>query len=654
MKKTTLFLFTILLFSLVKAENYELSSPNNKLKVKIEVAEKIQYSLEKEGKAIIKPSEISMLFLNGEKWGKNEKVLGNESIYIKDTLKPIYGIQSTIIDEYNQLEMEFDSHFRIQFRLYNNGFAYRFIGAEKKKASIMHEQVSFNFSTDATVYFPEVKEYQQSFEAGYKKYRLSEIKKGKFALCPVLVQTENLNLLISESDLRGYPGMFIKKSKKAAYMLEGEFSGFVIEQDISNTGKLSPIKTPGNCKMLVKKRGEHIAKAYKNRLFPWRVLMIEENETKLLSNTLIYQLGPQPEEKTDWSWIKPGKVVYDKYHNHNIPGLNFEAGANTDTYKYYIDFAAENGFEYINLDFGWSSLLDLSKPVKKVRLQTILRYAKSKNVGVFIWMIWYELARDMKDYLNLFEQWGVAGIKVDNMDRDDQQMVEFCELLAQETAKRKLLVNLHGAYKPTGLARKYPNFISREAVLGLEYNKHSKKCTPQHNVTLPFTRNVVGPMDYTPGAMRYSTIDDFKKSSKSPAAMTTKAQQLAMYVVYYTPLQMIADAPTLYSDTCLNFLSKVPVSWDETTPLDGKTGEYIVLARKKGNDWYIGGMNGNQEKEVEIDFSFLENNTYNASILSDGEKPEKLKLADKILKKEDKLKLTMKIGGGFVIHLKPE
>lgn len=653
MKKFTVGVFTLIIFfSSILAQDYSLSSPDNKLKLNVEISDSIFYSIQKNNATIIFPSAINMKFLSGETWGVNKKMISVKDSSVNNLLHPEYGIKSEIIDSYNQIEFEFDQDFKIQFRLYNNGFAYRFVGQREIRASVVSELATFNIGEDAEIFFNKTQKLQQPFEGNFLQTRISDLKKESFAISPVLIRKKDVTLLISEADLQSYPGMFIQKSKDYPFQFEGKFAEFVTKQDIQTAGKISPVKMPYFSKLMVKKRGDFIAKVSKNRTFPWRVILIEDKEIDLLSNTLIYQLGPKSEEE-NWDWVKPGKVAWDWYHSWDIPGVDFKSGINTETYKYYIDFAHKWGFEYINLDFGWSHLWDLSESVKDIDLQEVLSYAKEKNVGVFLWMVWYELDRKMIQYLDLFEKWGVAGLKIDFMDRDDQQVVEFFERIAAESAKRKILINLHGAYKPTGLARKYPNLINREGVLGLENNKFSENCTPEHNVTLPFTRNALGPMDYTPGSMRHTTPDKFKKNWTKPSSMTARIQQMAMYVVYYGPLQMISDSPTLYPDTVLQFLSKVPVTWDETIPLEGKAGEYVVVARRSGEEWFIAGMNNNKERTINVNFDFLKQKIYDVVLYEEGDDIEDIKISKFEINTIGSQSIFMKKTGGFIYFFTP-
>lgn len=345
--------------------------------------------------------------------------------------------------------------------------------------------------------------------------------------------------------------------------------------------------------------------------------------------------------------------VYGHPHKWNLQGVDFEPGINTQTYKYKIDFAAKHGIEYVNIDDGWSKLWNFSKVNSNIDLQEVISYANDRGVGIFLWAMWNTIDKDFIANLDWFKELGIAGLKVDFFDRTDQRMVDFINRLAHECAERNLLLNLHGMYKPTGISRTYPNVVAIEGVLGLEYNKFSNKCTPNHNLTIPFVRNIVGPMDYTPGAMRYMEPENFEKSWDNPHAMTTRAHQMAMYVVYHSGAQMLADSPTFYEqdEVTLNFLSAVPVTWDESLPLLGKVGEVIAVARRKGEKWYIGGMAGNENQQISIDLSFIGDRDYQMTLLSDGKTAYDLNKEVKSVSKNYTFKHEIKRAGGFVIIL---
>lgn len=357
---------------------------------------------------------------------------------------------------------------------------------------------------------------------------------------------------------------------------------------------------------------------------------------------------------TDFSWVKTGKVVWDWYYKWNLENVDFKSGINTETYKYLIDFAAKYEIEYVNIDDGWSTLHNFDNINNKLDLEEILKYAKEKNVGIFLWATWQTLEKNTIEDLDKFEKMGIAGLKVDFFDRCDQKVVDFINFLAEECAKRKLLLNLHGMYKPTGLNVTFPNVVNLEGVLGLEYNKFSDKCTPTHNATIPFVRNTVGPMDYTPGGMRYVDSLNFEKSWAEPKVMTTKAQQLAMYIVYYGGIQMLADSPTLFEkdSIAMSYLSDVPVTWNETKAISGEIGKYAVIARRSNSNWYVGAINGNSKQNVSINLDFLEEGKYQLTEIADGKTAGEVIKTEQIITKNSIISCEIKATGGLILILK--
>jgi alpha-glucosidase len=404
---------------------------------------------------------------------------------------------------------------------------------------------------------------------------------------------------------------------------------------------------------IVKKAANYIAQITSPRALPWRVLLINNNEIELNSNRLVYLLARKPQNQ-DFSWVKPGLVAWDWYNHWELTGVDFKPGKNTTTYKYFIDFAAKNGIPYINLDEGWNHNKKIFQLNKDIDVHEIIKYGKSKNVGVFLWFMWDGLEDNLESKLDSMAAWGVAGLKIDFFDRDDQKMVAFSERLASEAAKRKLMLNLHGIWKPTGLERLYPNIVNREGVIGLENNKFSHNATATHNLTLPYTRLVMGSADYTPGALFNVKPEDYKKNWSHPVSQTTRCQQLAMYVCYYGALQMLPEAPTAYEQQpeMLALISKFPTTWDKSIPLEGKVADYFIIARQKADDWYVGGMTVN-EKTVTLDFKFLDaEKTYQATLYIDGNNPTDYKMEQFEVKSTDKKEITMKKTGGFVLVLK--
>lgn len=634
-----------------KASSYSISSPDSLLEIQVHVSDSLSWSLWHKGEALLLPSNICMEFLEGASWGVKPKLELQKTGAYSGTLNPEHYISAKIEESYNYLVLTFKD-FKVEFRAFNNGAAYRFIGNLEKMGQVVSEQAGFRFADNHQVWFAPTYTYQQPFEGEYKACISTEPIPGKYSITPVTIKTANSQVcVITDVNLKSYPGMFLKKNGNS---YTAEFAPVVAKETIQFAGKISPLKMPYYTKLMARKRYGYISKTLLHRTFPWRLIIVEQEEKQLLNNTLVYQLADSADRQADYTWVKPGKVVWDWYHNWKIPGVEFKSGMNNATFRYYIDFASQNGFQYINIDFSWSPLLKPDKPKKKVNLPNIIDYANNKGIGVFIWVVWYELEEKMEYYLDLFASWGVKGIKVDFMDRDDQVVVEFYHRLASETAKRKLMLNLHGAYKPAGLSRKYPNIVNREGVVGLENNKFGEACTPQHNLTLPFTRNVVGMVDYTPGAMRYVKPENYKKNWKEPHAMTTRCQQLAMYITYYAPLQMIADAPTLYTELALEFLQEIPTTWDETVPIKANIGQDLVLARRKGTTWYIAGMNAGAKKTIKTNLNFLDKGKYRARIWQDGKNLEDIEYKQISIDVNRLLEATMNSSGGFVAILEAE
>ncbi len=401
---------------------------------------------------------------------------------------------------------------------------------------------------------------------------------------------------------------------------------------------------------------DYIAKTSGDRTFPWRVIAIAPKDGDLITNQMIFLLS-EPCKIEDPSWIRPGKVAWDWWNFNNIYGVDFEAGVNTKTYKYYIDFASAHGIEYIILDEGWYELGDLTAISPDIDMQEILAYGKEKGVGIILWVVWKTLDDQLNEVMPLFEEWGVAGLKVDFMQRDDQWMVDYYWRIAEEAAKRKFLVDFHGSYKPAGLHRTYPNVITREGVRGLEWGKWSDAATPGLAVTLPFIRMFAGPMDYTPGAMLNATEKSFEAVFATPMSQGTRSHQLAMYMVFESPLQMLADNPTHYwkEPECMKFLSQVPTEWDETIVLDAKLGEYIIIARRNGQQWYLGAMTNWESREFEIDLSFIGDQKYEATVWKDGPNAHRnaqdFVKENFVLDKNKQLKIKLAPGGGWACIL---
>ena len=622
------------------AQIYELSSFDDKINLKVEITDQIVYSVTYNSKLILSPSPVSLQV--GDKiLGKDPKVLNNERKKVDEIITPVVKIKSAKVpDQYNELRMNLEGDYSLIFRVYNDGVAYRFATDITGEVEVTNEQVVFNFPEDYSIYFPEEDSYITHSERMYKYLRLSQISDNNMCSLPALIDISNgPKVLITESDLRDYPGLYLHGNNNQS--LAGQFPAYVMAE------RMRRDRDP-----VITQRADYIAKTNGKRNYPWRVLLIAAKDGDLIESQLVYKLA-SPCKLDDTSWIKPGKVAWDWWNANNIYGVDFKSGVNTQTYKYYIDFASKYNIDYVILDEGWYVLGDLLHVVDDMDVEELFQYAKTKNVRIIPWVIWKTLDNQLPEAMAQFEKWGAAGIKVDFMQRDDQWMVNYYYRIAEEAAKRHMLVDFHGAYKPTGLYREYPNVITNEGVQGQEHAKWSANETPEHNVTIPFIRMVAGPMDYTPGAMVNAQQQNFNAVFERPMSMGTRCQQLAMYVVYESPLQMLCDSPSNYmrEPECMEFLSKVPTVWDETKVLDARVADYVIVARRNGDQWYIGAMTDWTPREFTLDFSFLAPGKHTMTFYRDGVNADRYasdyKKETIEINSGDKLSIKLAPGGGW-------
>jgi alpha-glucosidase len=644
----SLFLLLSIQTVLLAAELQELSvsSPDKSIRVNIKLTDQTYYNLEVDGKEVMRYSALAMSTNQGE-LGMNPKLQKSDITSTSQDIKTVWGIRSEIKDQYNQLKLDFQGGYSLLFRAYNDGIAYRFVTAFKDPLVVNNENVEYRFAKNFNMVNHIVDSYATSYERLYTRQTINDVTVKNLVSLPSVILADDLRLVIVEADLFEYPGLYLTKRLSRFPQLKGSFPPYPLAlQAESERGFV----------MEVAKTADYIAKTKGSRTFPWRAMVIAREDTELLDNDLVYKLSRPALISTDW--IKPGKVAWDWYNALNLKGVDFEAGINNTSYEYFIDFAAKNKIEYVILDEGWSDQFDLLIPANQIDMEHLSQYAKERGVGLILWAVAHTIDRQHKEAFELFKKWGIAGVKVDFIDRDDQLAIEYYERFAAEAAKYKLLVDYHGCSKPTGLHRTYPNVVNFEAVRGNEFNKFATAQSPGHNVDIAFTRMIVGPMDYTPGAMSNSIEGDFKTNFTNPMSQGTRCHQLGMYVIYYSPLQMLSDAPTQYEKypDILSFLSKVPAYWDDTKVISGKLGEYAVIARRKGNDWYIGGMTNWTEREIEIDFSVFPKGQYTLEVLRDGINANR-NAEDYIheilgVSSSDVLKVTMKKGGGFAMVLK--
>lgn len=629
--------------SLAFAENYTVNSPDSRLSVNVETGVNTTYSVSLNGKVILTPSPISMTFDNGTVIGRNMKVKNVERFTQDQLLKPVVRQKSDRIrDHYNEMVLN-AGNYKLYFRVYDDGLAYRFHTDFPDSLKVLNEEVTYCFPEDYNTLFPEERTMLSAQQPLFKPMKLSEIATDKFCSTPILIKVDDeARIFISESDLESYPGMFLRKQGK--YELAGKFAAYSLEEERNDDRQIFPTK-----------RADYIACVNGTRNYPWRAMIVAENDANLITNQLIYKLAPEAEG--DFSWVRPGKIAWDWYNALILTGVDFKCGINNDTYKYYIDFASKYGIEYVVIDDGWSEAWDVTKTIPEINMEELVAYGKKKNVDLILWISWAPFREKLDEAFDKFSEWGIKGIKMDFMNRDDQAMVDFYYEVARKGAEHKMLVDFHGAYKPTGWLRTFPNVLTSEGVAGLENHKWGSFVTPKHNVTLPFTRMVAGPMDYTPGAMINFHEKDHKIWFNLPASVGTRCHQLGMYVVYESPLQMLADSPSNYyrEPVCMEFLSQVPVVWDETRVLKASVGEYIVVARRSGDTWFIGGMTGEKGRKFEIDLDFIKGNKtltcWEDGVNVDMNANDFARRARKV-KNGDKITVNMYDGGGFVAIIK--
>ncbi len=637
-----------------KNQNFSLSSPNGKIQVVIDANAKLQWSVKYGPNQIISPSVISMKLQDGLVMGDVVKVVSSTIENVDKKINALNYKKAVIADQYRQLSIAFKGDYGVIFRAYNDGVAYRFYTKKKGTITVQSEEASFNFENDEQVYIPYVNHskydmYQVSFENLYQHIPLSKINKDTLSFAPVLIDFSNgIKAVITEADLEDYPGMFLKSGNQN-FSLHGDFAAYPLEELQGGHNNLQSYVT---------KRADYLAQTSGTRNFPWRVVIISEQDKDLLNNDMVYKLA-SASRIADVSWIKPGKVAWDWWNDWNISKVDFRAGINTATYKYYIDFASANKIENVLLDEGWANSEDIMNIVPEINLQEIIDYAALKNVGIWLWGGWLPLDKKTDLALSTYSKMGIKGFKVDFMNRDDQKMVDFYYRLAQKAAEYKLMLDFHGAYKPTGLQRTYPNVLNFEGVHGLEQVKWSNPDFPLYDATIPFIRMIAGPMDYTPGAMINANKANFCISWASPMSQGTRCHQLAMYVLYEAPFTMLADNPTNYmkEQESTTFIASIPTVYDETVALDGKVSEYAAVARKSKENWYIGALSNWTARDLTIDFSFLPAGSYEAEIFKDGINADregsdyKRELIQ--VNSTTKLKIHLMNGGGWVAKIYP-
>lgn len=650
MKKYTLIFSLLFVFALsTSAQTYTVKSPDNKLKLVLNVKDSITYSVSYKNNELISPSAIG-LKLNKTTIGAGAKVLSAKPSAVNKTIRPLYGKDAVLTDNYNELLISFAGDYKLLLRAYNEGVAYRFVTDLKDSVKVMSEQAGFNLKGAPGTTIAETDNYT-AWELAYNQYKsIDEVKEDKHAITPALYSYKNgIKLVIAEADLFDYPGMYVKK--KGGNII-GEWAGYPATTKMGSWGDFVSVVTS---------RENYIAKEPGKKEYPWRVIIATDDDKTLLNNQLVYKLS-KPSVLENTEWIKPGKAAWEWWHDAILPGAPIPSGMenrSTQLYNFYTDFAAKNHLEYMMIDAGWSDNYDVKKPLKKTDIRAVIQHANEKHVGIFVWCVAAPLLKDLEANMDYLKDIGAVGIKVDFFDRDDQLAIKQLQTIAEAAAKRHLMVDFHGCSKPTGLQRTYPNIINYEAVRGQECSKWDLTTNPVHHTTFPFIRMLGGPLDYTPGSMRNKSKDTFKPIAEGlPSTQGTRCHELAMFVVFDQPLAVFCDSPTEYEKypDIEEYLSAVPTVFDETKPLDAKLGEYIALAKKKGNDWYVGAMTNWNARDINVDFSFLPAGaTYTADLYTDAadadKNAEKYEHKTITVNRSTKLNLKLAPGGGAVVHL---
>ncbi len=632
-----------------RPSSFSLKSPDTATTLTVGVGERVTYAVSHRGRPLLSDSPIS-LSLGNRILGRGARVRETSQRQVRDSTRPVAPTKSAVLqDRYNELRIRFQEGFSLELRAYDNGVAYRWVlDLPDSVATIVSEQATFNVAGRAVATAGMDSSFMTHQEAVYKRVAIDTLRHGRRALLPLLIGLDGgPKIAITESSLEDYAGMYLVAGDSTGSLV-GLFPPVALEEAARNDRDVP-----------VTRSADYIARVAGKRSLPWRIVMIADEDRQLLENSLAYLLAP-PSKLADVSWIKPGKVSWDWWNANNVRGVAFRSGVNNETYKFYIDFASKYGLSYIVLDEGWYKLGDLLSPVPAIDVPALVQYGKERNVGIILWATWHTLEDQMIPALDLFQRWGVKGIKVDFMQRDDQRIVNYYWRVARESAARHLLVDFHGAHKPAGLHRAWPNVLTFEGVHGLENDKWTTDVTPEHDVTLPFTRMLAGPMDYTPGAMRNAQPNQFRAIFDHPMSMGTRAHQLGMYVVYESPLQMLADDPSEYlrEPETMEFLAAVPTVWDETHALAAEVGGYVLIARRRGAEWFVGGMTNGTPRTLTLDLSFLGAGRYTLDSWSDGINADRnasdYRKETRSVTRGDRVEVKLAPGGGYAARLRAQ
>lgn len=634
-----------------QAADYVAKSPSGKLALTVSSGSKLTWKVALNGKELIKPSTLAVTLTNGSVWGPNAK--GGKAQAVKGTLKTANYTNAEIDNSYSKLTLK-GSGFTVEFRVYDNAVAYRFKGTGKDSVNVKNETVEYNFAGDPKAWVPwqsdPVETYSCSFESYYNELNISKMPSDRLSILPLLADMgSGVKIAVTDVGDLDYPGMYVTSNFKNGNGLKGEFAGY---PDLKN----SDLNGQGYANFVKLFRKDYIARIGGSQALSWKVAIVAENDGQLADCNIVRQLC-EGTQKGDFSWVKPSKVAWDWWHALNTTGVDFATGMNTPTYKHYIDFAAENKLEAIIIDDGWDDP-NVLQYKSDCNIPEICKYGEQKGVDVIIWLKWKDCMKYMDRAFPMYKEWGVKGLKIDFINANDQYVMTSLRKITQTAADNHLTVDYHGM-QLKGLQVTYPNILSCEGVRGLEQCKWTSGKGeldgnfPGYDCMIPYIRQIISPMDYTPGAMINGTKSNYRSVYSQPMSMGTRVHQMAMYTIFYSPLQMLADAPSNYraNQECTDFIAKVPTTFDESKTIAGEVGKYVVTARRKGNTWYVGAMSGWSGKDIEIPLSFLGAGNYKAEIFADGQNANRnamdYKRTTQDVNNSQTLKVTMKSGGGW-------
>lgn len=649
MYKSWIIVLLALIAGSSRAQKYQLFSPDQKLAIEVEISPSIQVKLLKNNTEMLMLSGLSLQFEgNIPDFGKLQvQKVTHKSV--NEQVKPLIKEKADLYaNQYNEMQVAFKSGVAISFRLFNEGLAYRFLTSVKDSLTVLSENLKIQLADGDSIRYQPSESFNSSYETPYEFKPVGAVGSGKLSHLPALIQKKDGPfVMITEADLYNYPGLWLAGTNRAEltgtnppFPKKYRYTGSIYEHgQIAETNKF-------------------IARVAGTRTFPWRIFAVADKEDGLITNSMVYLLA-SPVANQDFSWVKPGVVMFDWWGKNNIYGVDFKAGINTETAKYYIDFCASHGFRYFLFDDGWCPKDNLLKEIPDLNMAEVTAYARSKGVDVMLWVIWHALQQQWDQAFDQFEKWGVKGIKMDFMNRDDQPMVEFYEAVASKAAEKKMVVDFHGAYKPCGLSRKYPNVLTREALIEFEYSGGTKWDNPVHHNLLPYIRMFTGAMDYIPATMRNATKDNFRPVGDYPMGQGTRAHAMALFVILSSPMEMLPDSPSDYyrEKECIQFLTKIPVEWDETRLLKGKIAQYTVLARRSDNDWFVGAITDWTARILSLPTDFLKPGKYHIEIIEDGvnanSRAEDYKRVERDFISGETLNLKLASGGGWVARISP-